>query len=177
MSLRASLACALAAVSWAAAAQTPCEPCGASWALELSGYSHHFQPPSGQYALKRWNDRNVGLGLEYRRPWTGGLWVKWTGGAMLDSTNTWSVYGGGVLQMRVLDSRAFSVDAGAGVFLFNRGFESGQRGWVAGPLPVLSLEHRPTGLGLSFSFVPKCDLGGRMESPATLYVQATYRIP
>lgn len=177
MFLRRSLACALAAISvCASAAEAPSEsepPAKASWALEVSGFSHHSHPPSGRLAVKEWNEQNWGLGLEYRHPLKDGYWVKGTGGVLLDSTDVWSAYFGAVLQKRVIDG-TFSVDLGVGTFLFYRGFESGKKAWIAAPLPVISVEHEPSGVGLNLSFIPKFKTS-RLSSPTTFFIQGVYR--
>jgi len=144
-----------------------------SWALQVSGISYHFSPPSGKYALKKWNEQNWGLGLEYRKNTRPGYWLKATGGFMLDSTDTWSTYVGAALQKRLVDGEV-SVDAGAAGFIFYRGLENGRKRLLPAVLPVVSIEHRATGLGLNLLAVPEFKAQG-MHSPTVVFAQLTYR--
>ncbi len=51
-----------------------------------------------------------------------------------------------------------------------------KRAWIPFVLPVASLEHKNSGIGLTVSFVPKVAIGGKKISPAnTILFQTTYR--
>jgi hypothetical protein len=143
-------------------------------AILLPGMSHHFQSPAN--TTRKWNETHDGIGLETRSKWNEADWYFKTAiGLMRDSVDSWGAYGGAVWQKRVFDGESWVVDAGGGVFLFYRALHfDGNRMWLPGALPVLSLEHKNTGIGLNILYVPhfKTDAG---EMPAVLFAQLTKR--
>lgn len=143
-------------------------------ALLLPGMSHHFQEPENP--SREWNETHAGLGLEWRAKWNEtGWYFKRAVGLMKDSIGSWGAYGGAVWQKRVFESDTWAIEAGGGVFLFYRALHfDGEHMWLPGALPVLSLEHLRSGLGLNIVYVPhfKTNAG---EMPAVLYGQLTQR--
>lgn len=143
-------------------------------AILLPGMSHHFQPPEN--TARKWNETHAGLGLETRSKWDeNGWYFKTAIGLMRDSVESWGAYGGAVWQKRVFDGESWVVDAGGGLFLFYRALHfDGERMWLPGALPVVSLEHKQTGIGLNVLYVPhfKTDAG---EMPAVIFAQLTKR--
>jgi hypothetical protein len=141
-------------------------------AILLPGMSHHFQPP--QATNRKWNETHAGLGLETRSKWDEtGWYFKAAGGVMRDSVESWGLYGGAVWQKRVFESPSWTIDAGGGLFIFYRALHfDGERMWLPGTLPVLSLDYKPTGTGLNILYVPnfKTNAG---EMPAVLFAQLT----
>lgn len=128
-------------------------------ALLLPGMSHHFQEPDTP--SREWNET--------------GWYFKRAVGLMKDSVGSWGAYGGAVWQKRVFESDTWAIEAGGGVFLFYRALHfDGEHMWLPGALPVLSLEHLRSGLGLNIVYVPhfKTNAG---EMPAVLYGQLTQR--
>ena len=147
-------------------------------AFQLPGMSHHFSAPENPHT--KWNERNLGFGFEFRDAIDDPDWAGWsrktTLGAMQDSLGAWGLYTGMTLQKR-LASSPITVDFGPGAFLFWRTFETdGPHRLMPAVLPVLSFEHRPTGIGLNMLFVPHLQLGSRGEMPAVLYGQVTVRL-
>lgn len=141
-------------------------------ALQLPGMSHHFQEPKAPG--RRYNENHAGIGVEWRSlPAPSGWLTKASVGLMEDSLFAWGAYAGYVWQKRLVDTQNWSLDAGGGVFLFYRTFDfEGEHRLVPGPLPVVSVEHKGTGIGMNILFVPHVKLGSR-EMPAVLYAQFT----
>lgn len=143
--------------------------------LLLPGMSHHFDAPED--SARRWNETHAGLGLAWRSKWDEtGWYLKTAIGTMHDSVESWGAYGGVAWQYRMFDGASWLVDAGGGIFLFYRAVQfDGPHIWLPGALPVLSAEHRPTGLGLNVLYVPnvKFDAG---EMPSVIYVQLTKQL-
>lgn len=143
-------------------------------AILLPGMSHHFQAPEA--TNRKWNETHAGLGLETRSKWNEDDWYFKTAiGVMRDSVDSWGGYGGAVWQKRVFDGASWVADAGGGLFLFYRALHfDGERMWLPGALPVLSVEHKHTGIGLNVLYVPhfKTNAG---EMPAVLFAQLTKR--
>ena len=139
-----------------------------SWALQLPGVSHHFQPPTT--AGRTWNERNAALGLEFRQRHENYV-LKYSIAYMRDSLDRDGVVGGLTWQKPLYLSSTWTVDAGAGAFLFYRAQTfTGPRQLFPGLLPVLSLQHEPTKLGLNVLFVPHFKVGNN-EMPAVLFAQ------
>lgn len=143
--------------------------------LLLPGVSHHFQAPEN--SSRKWNQAHAGVGLARRSKWDEpGWYFKTAAGVMRDSVESWGAYGGVAWQYRVFDDASWLVDAGAGGFLFYRALKfDGPRVWLPGVLPVLSVEHKRTGLGINVLYVPnvRVDAG---EMPAVIFVQLTKRL-
>lgn len=143
-------------------------------AIILPGMSHHFQAPKN--TTRKWNETHAGIGLETRSKWGDNGWIfKKAVGIMRDSVESWGAYGGAVWQKRVLESPSWVVDAGGGAFLFYRALHfDGERMWLPGLLPVVSVEHKSTGIGLNVLYVPnfQTDAG---EMPAVIFAQLTKR--
>lgn len=141
-------------------------------AIILPGMSRHFQAPEN--TARKWNETHAGLGLESRSKWDDNGWYfKKAIGVMRDSVESWGAYGGAVWQKRIYEDASLVVDAGGGVFLFYRALHfDGEHLWLPGLLPVLSVEHKSTGIGLNILYVPhfKTDAG---EMPAVLFAQLT----
>lgn len=175
------LALAFAATPHAQAQVTTSDPAlmwdltsQANLALQLPGMSHHFEEP--KEPGRRWNENNTGIGLEWRSPvGTNGWTNKTTVGLMRDSHGKWGGYGGYAWQYRLVDGASWQLDAGAGAFLFYRTVKfDGKLKLVPGVLPVLSIEHKPSGYGMNVLFVPNVKIGN-YDMPAVLYAQFTKR--
>jgi hypothetical protein len=148
--------------------------------LQLPGMSHHFDRPRDAQgrvmAGRSYNEKNWGIGLQLNRPLTGD-WDQWVGkasfGAMKDSLDAMGVYAGYTWQRRMLDTENYTVELGGGAFLFYRTLRfDGPHVLVPGVLPVLSITHKPWGLGLNVVAVPRCHVaGGTM--PNVIYGQFT----
>lgn len=141
-------------------------------AIQLPGLSHHFNEPEAQG--RKWNETHLGLGLEWRTKWNDNGWAfKRSIGLMRDSVSMWGGYGGLVWQKKLLAHATWRVELGGGAFLFYRSMQfEGARGWVPAVLPVLSLEHKPTKVGVNILAVPRFKTSSG-EMPAVIYAQFT----
>lgn len=149
---------------------TPSRP---GLAIQLPGMSHHFQKP--QESGREWNQTHYGIGLEMRSSYSETVVLKKSFGLMKDSLNMWGAYGGVTLQKRLYESSAWRADLGGGAFLFYRALHfNGKRNILPGLLPVASLEHQETGLGINILYVPHVKMNNG-EMPAVLYAQMTKR--
>jgi len=143
-------------------------------AIQLPGMSHHFDEPETEG--RKFNETHLGIGLEWRTKWNDNGWVfKRSVGVMQDSLNMWGGYGGLVWQKELLDHETWSAELGGGVFLFYRALRfEGERGWVPAVLPALSIEHKPTKIGVNILLVPRFNTSnGKM--PGVIYAQFTKR--
>jgi Antimicrobial peptide resistance and lipid A acylation protein PagP len=148
--------------------------------VQLPGMSHHFSKPLNKHGRempgREYNERNWGIGVQLEGRLTGD-WDQWVTktsfGLMKDSLNAMGVYAGHVWQKRMIDGESFTADAGGGGFLFYRTLRfNGPHTLVPAVLPVLSIEHKATQLGMNTVFVPKCKIsGGTM--PAVIFLQFT----
>jgi hypothetical protein len=158
----------VAPMTWAQSANT-----NAQWAVQLSGASHHFEDP--EQAGRKWSEINPGLGVERTTPMSGyfdGWRQRDMGGELRDSIGKWGLYAGVVWQKRLLEGNV-EVDAGAGPFVFWRALRfDDKRVLFAAPVPVLSLRHVPSGIGLNMTVVPhfKTSAG---TMPSFVFAQAT----
>jgi hypothetical protein len=149
--------------------------------LQLPGFSHHFQKPvhkDGSPVVGRdYNERNWGLGAQFEDPVKTEGWEQWVRkasfGLMKDSLDTWGPYAGVIWQRRVVNNESISADLGGGGFLFYRAVQfDGKRTVVPALLPVVSMVHKPTGLGANLVYVPTVHTkNGRMSS--VMYLQFT----
>jgi hypothetical protein len=144
-------------------------------AVQLPGMSYHFQDPEA--TDRKWNETHLGIGIEWRSKWNDNDWVfKKSLGLMRDSVESWGAHGGLVWQKEFLpDSTTWSAALGPGLFAFYRALHfDGKREWLPAILPVLSLEHRPSGFGLNVLYVPHFKTRDG-EMPAVLFAQFTKR--
>jgi hypothetical protein len=148
--------------------------------IQLPGMSHHFSSPtskSGRVLKNReYNERNWGIGVQLEKPLTGS-WDQWVTktsfGLMKDSLNAMGAYAGYTVQKRLADGETFSADLGGGGFLFYRTLRfDGPHLLVPAVLPVLSVLHKPTQVGVNVVAVPefKTDKG---KMPGVVYLQFT----
>lgn len=149
--------------------------------VQLPGMSHHFSEPKDRHGRvlrnRHYNERNWGIGMQAEEPLAREGWqdwvVKYSAGVLKDSLDAMGLYAGVTLQERVLDKQDYSVDAGAGGFVFYRTLRfGGPHLLVPAVLPVLSVLHKPTQIGLNALAIPRFTISGR-EMPAVVFVQFT----
>jgi len=148
--------------------------------VQLPGMSHHFDGPVDEDGQplpdRRFNERNWGIGVQLERNLSDD-WAGWVGktafGVMKDSLDAMGGYAGHTWQKRVVDDVRYSVDAGAGAFIFYRTLRfDGQHVLVPAALPVLSATHKRWNLGVNVVAVPRVKLpDGTM--PGVIYAQFT----
>lgn len=148
--------------------------------IQLPGMSHHFDAPVDEdgepLPERRFNERNWGIGVQLERNLTDD-WDGWVGktafGVMKDSLDAMGGYAGHTWQKRVVNGASYTVDAGAGAFLFYRTLRfDGQHVLVPAALPVLSATHKRWNLGINVVAVPRVKLpDGTM--PGVIYAQFT----
>lgn len=176
LAVLAASAPALSATTPELRAPLPSEPgydaeAGGRFALQLSGISHHFEasPRTGH----AWNELNTGLGLQYRAaaPWLGRRWSLLVGGGTLkDSFGVHGGYAAAVPQFRLLTAGGVSARLGLGMQLSRRGMyyadtDAVRTETVLHPVPVLSVEHAPSGLGVNIVAAPGVSIGKTSTQP------------
>ena len=146
-----------------------------SWELQLPGVSHHFSAP--QKAGKSWNQFHDGLGLQTTRV-TGDRVVRYTAGFMRDSFGKQGLYVGGAYGMRLLDESGYYVDLSAAPMLLYRTikFDTNDRVLIPIVLPMLSFEHKASGIGANITVLPGGNMGKNLRFPGLIYLQFSYRL-
>jgi hypothetical protein len=126
------------------------------YAVQLIGFSHHFDSPESPN--RKWNEFNPGLGIERTTAMDGsfqGWRQRMMGGTLRDSLGEWGLYTGVVWQKRLLQGNV-EVDAGGGAFLLWRALKfDGPRKLFPAPMPVVSVRHVPSGIGVNFTAMPR----------------------
>jgi len=147
------------------------QPATHSWQLHLPGLSYHFDSP--EQAGKSWNQFHDGLGLQHTRV-QGKQVRRLTAGFMRDSFNKQGLYLGAAFGWRLLDG-AYRADVSAAPMLLYRAvkFDTSDRKLIPIVLPMLSLEHRATGLGANITVLPGGNLGKELKFPGLIYFQLT----
>jgi hypothetical protein len=151
--------------------------------VQLPGLSHHFSSPTDKRGRvmpgKRYNERNWGIGVEFEDTDTAAVeasdhWIAKTSfGVLKDSLNAFGLYAGRTMQRRIADKADFSVDVGAGAFLFLRTMEfDGPHRLVPAVLPVVSAMHKPTQVGVNLVAIPEFTLNGS-KMPGVVFLQFT----
>lgn len=162
--------CLMALISATAQAQEVTR----STELQLPGVSHHFGSP--RMPGKSWTQRHDGLGLqlsEYRD----GRVRRFTAGFMRDSFGKQGLYAGAAFGWRVLEN-SFNVDVGAAPMLLYRTikFDTRDRKLIPIVLPMISFEHRHSGIGGNLTVLPGGNFGKELRFPGLIYLQFTYRL-
>lgn len=146
--------------------------------LQLPGLSHHFSSP--QQAGRDWTDFHDGLGVQHttRRARTV---LRFTGGFMRDSFNNQGAYAGVAFGLRLLEGD-FEVDISAAPMVLYRTTrfddERGRAPLKVIPvvMPLLSFEHRPSGIGGNLTVLPGGNFGKDLQFPGLVFLQFTYRL-
>lgn len=159
-----------AVVSPAVAQQAPRE----TWELQLPGISHHFGKP--EVAGRSYNEFHDGLGLQLTRVKPAYV-TRYTAGFMRDSFNKQGGYAGASLAWRAMDGD-FTVDAGAAAMLLYRttGFKRDDLKLIPVVLPMLSIEHKASGIGGNLTVLPAGNFGKDLRFPGLIFLQFTYRL-
>ncbi|HYS14651.1 MAG TPA: hypothetical protein VEN28_15175 [Burkholderiaceae bacterium] len=170
--LRFMLACAL---GFFAAAVSAAEE---SVELQLPGFSHHFSPPKLQG--RSWTDFHDGLGVQLttRNP---NLVFRYTGGFMRDSFNNQGLYAGGAVGVRLLEGNLEADLSLAPMLLYRTTRFDDARGsaplkLIPVVMPLLSFEHRPSGIGGNLTVLPGGNFGKDLQFPGLIFLQFTYRL-
>lgn len=149
-----------------------------SWELQLPGVSHHFSSP--QQAGRHWTDFHDGLGVQ-RTTRNDNLVVRYTAGFMRDSFNNQGLYAGGAIGLRLMRGDV-EVDLSAAPMLLYRTTRfddaAGQAPLKLIPvvMPLLSLEHRASGIGANLTILPGGNFGKDLQFPGLVFIQFTYRL-
>lgn len=149
-----------------------------SWELQLPGYSHHFSPP--QQPGRHWTDFHDGLGAQ-RTTRNDDVVVRFTGGFMRDSFDNQGLYAGAAFGWRLLRGDV-EVDLSAAPMLLYRTTRFDD---ASGPaplklipvvMPILSFEHRASGIGANLTILPGGNFGKDLQFPGLVFIQFTYRL-
>jgi hypothetical protein len=145
------------------------------WALQVSGYTHHFQG-THRRAHPDWNSNNAGLGIQYDMP--GQAASPWTtvlsAGFMRDSYGTEGLYAGAARLYRINDSR-IQARIGGGAFAAYRALDwDDSRKLTLLIMPILSFEDTRSGLGLNITASPSIRYNSR-KLASFIFFQGTYR--
>ena len=146
--------------------------------LQLPGFSHHFGSP--QQAGRSWRDFHDGLGVQMTTRNTNTV-VRYTGGFMRDSFGNQGAYAGVALGLR-LHEGDFEVDVSAAPMLlyrttrFDDQHGSAPLKLIPVIMPLLSFEHRPSGIGGNLTVLPGGNFGKDLQFPGLIYLQFTYRL-
>jgi hypothetical protein len=162
-------------LSWSARQAAADELERSPWALQISGFTHHFQG-THRRAHPSWNNRNTGLGLQYdmRNP----LQSRWSTtlsiGEMKDSYGVNGPYGGVARFYRLNDARV-EARLGAGAFLAYRALDwNEQRKLTLLIMPILSVEDSRGKLGFNLTGSPSIRYDNRKIVPF-VFLQGTLR--
>jgi hypothetical protein len=160
----------LAAVASPANAQETSE----SWQLHLPGVSHHFGKP--EEAGRQYNELHDGLGLQ-RTQVKPSYVTRYTAGFMRDSFDKQGGYAGASIGLRLMDGNV-TVDAGGAAMLLYRttGFAKSDRKLIPVVLPMLSVEHKSSGIGGNVTVLPAGNFGKDLRFPGLIFLQFTYRL-
>jgi hypothetical protein len=170
--IRCVLACLLGIFSADAAAADD------SWELQLPGLSHHFGSP--EQPGKSWTDFHDGLGLQRTSRRTDAV-IRYTAGFTRDSFGAQGLYAGAAFGYRLLEG-ALEVDVSAVPMLLYRTTRfDGARGpapykLIPIVMPLLSVEHRASGIGANMTVLPAGNFGKELRFPGLVFVQFTYRL-
>ncbi len=145
-----------------------------SWELQLPGVSHHFGSP--RMPGKSWNQFHDGLGLQYSEV-KGDRVRRYTAGFMRDSFGKQGTYVGAAFGLRMIDSR-YTVDLAAAPMLLYRTvkFDTSDRVLVPVVMPILSVEHKASGIGGNLTVLPGGNFGKNLRFPGLIYLQLSYRL-
>lgn len=162
------------AVACGVLAAAPAVAAPATWELHLPGVSHHFGKP--KVPGRSYNEFHDGLGLQ-RTEVRPSYVLRYSAGFMRDSFDKQGGYVGGSIGVRVIDG-AYSVDLTAAPMLLYRttGFTRTDRKFIPILLPMVSFEHKATGLGANLTVLPAGNFGKDMRFPGLVYLQFTYRL-
>jgi hypothetical protein len=146
--------------------------------LQLPGISYHFSPP--QQEGRSWTDFHDGLGVQFttRHP---KLVVRYTAGFMRDSFNNQGLYAGGSVGLRLLEGDV-EIDLSAAPMLlyrttqFDNASGSAPLKLIPVIMPLLSFEHRPSGIGGNLTILPGGNFGKDLQFPGLVFIQFTYRL-
>lgn len=144
--------------------------------VQLPGFSHHFSDPIAAKHGKKWNEKNYGIGLEFRDPVDTENWNRWStlksAGLMKDSLGAWGGYATVTLQKRIINNE-YTVDAGPALGIFWRTFNfGGPHRLMPAILPSLSIEHKKSGWGINSILIPGFKWRDR-KMPTVLWVGIT----
>ena len=146
--------------------------------LQLPGLSHHFSDP--QLPGRSWTDFHDGLGVQLtqrHQTWV----VRYTAGFMRDSFNNQGAYAGGSVGVRLLEG-SVEIDLSAAPMLlyrttrFDDQFGRAPLKLIPVVMPLLSFEHRASGIGGNLTVLPGGNFGKDLQFPGLVFLQFTYRL-
>jgi hypothetical protein len=146
--------------------------------LQLPGFSYHFSPPKQEG--RSWTDFHDGLGVQFTTRYPQ-LTVRYTAGFMRDSFNNQGLYAGGSVGLRLLEGDV-EVDLSAAPMLLYRTthFDDAQGDaplkLIPVIMPLLSFEHRASGIGANLTVLPGGNFGKDLQFPGLIFLQFTYRL-
>lgn len=144
--------------------------------LDVNGRSWHASKPPA-WPAHDWNQNNAGIGLQYVTKADDEGWrSRFTAGTMRDSLGVNGEYTGAGRDY-AWESESFKWSAGWMVMVMNRtlSFNQPNKRLYVAPLPVASLEHKASGVGVNAVFVPEVSLNGQ-KLPSTLFLSLSYKI-
>lgn len=151
-----------------------------TWELQLPGISHHFGTPS--QANKSYRHFHDGLGIQ-RTDDRGEHVVRYSAGFMRDSFGHQGLYIGGSVGYRFNPSDTWRTDVSAAPMLLYRTtrFDDQVHGnapyrWIPIVLPVVAVQHKPSGIGANIIATPGGNFGKNLKFPGLIYAQFTYRL-
>lgn len=143
--------------------------------LQLPGVSYHFSDPSKPG--KSWNQFHDGLGVQTTEV-RGSRVIRYTVGFMRDSFGKQGLYAGGAYGLRWIDGQDYNIDLSAAPMLLYRAvkFDTDDRKLIPIVLPMISLEHKRSGVGANITVLPGGNFGKDLRFPGLIYLQFNYRL-
>ena len=144
--------------------------------LDLNGHSWHASKPPA-WPAHDWNQNNAGIGVQYITKLDAEGWrSRYTAGTMRDSLGVDGEYIG-VGRDFPWEGESFKASAGWMVMMMHRtlSFDQPSKKLYVAPLPVASLEHKATGIGLNAVLVPEVSFNGQ-KLPMTVFLGLSYRL-
>ena len=146
--------------------------------LQLPGYSHHFGSPT--QPGRHWADFHDGLGVQ-KTTRNDDTVIRYTAGFMRDSFKHQGLYAGGAIGYRLLKGNVEMDISAAPMVLYRTTRFDDERGraplkLIPVVMPLLSFEHRPSGIGGNLTVLPGGNFGKDLKFPGLIYLQFTYRL-
>jgi hypothetical protein len=146
--------------------------------LQLPGLSHHFSAPKAEG--RSWRDLHDGLGVQLTKR-DGNVVVRYTAGFMRDSFANQGLYAGGAIGWRLLEG-SVELDISAAPMLlyrttrFDDATGSAPLKLIPVIMPLISFEHRASGIGGNLTVLPGGNFGKDLQFPGLVFLQFTYRL-
>lgn len=138
----------------------------------------HFATRDHSVPAYKWNEVNLGIGIEYERRFASTI-QRFYAGIIVDSYYQPGAYAGAAIQSSIYTSGRIQIDLGGAAMMWWRSVPRNDasigRRWVPALLPILSVEDLPSGIGAHITFIPGIRYKGTEYTVDTLAVQLKYR--